>query len=161
MTMAMLVDHINQHQTRTNQNISSWIRLEFILVSAVVFSKTYCVGVSLWHFFHVLTILFLSAGDSLHSRPPVRARGHARKAVHWAKDPRIRYELLKRPNGTGGEPWVSVSVQVCTVLPQSGRMTLCTMIHWHQPRGSLGLDCLRTHHMLFWAQCQSHEECRA
>ncbi|XP_026769025.1 dual specificity calcium/calmodulin-dependent 3',5'-cyclic nucleotide phosphodiesterase 1A isoform X1 [Pangasianodon hypophthalmus] len=29
-------------------------------------------------------------GDSLHSRPPVRARGHARKTVHWAKDPRIR-----------------------------------------------------------------------
>lgn len=92
LTMAMLVDQINWHQTRAHLNISAWTRLEFILVSAVVFSKTYCVGVSFCNFLHVLTILSLPAGDS-QSRPPGRARGHARKAVHWAKDTRIRYEF--------------------------------------------------------------------
>lgn len=90
--MPLLIDQINQHQPRTHQNLAAWTRLEFILVSAVVFSRTYCVGVSLGHFFHILTVS-LSTGNSLHSRPPVQAKGHARKAVHWAKDTRIRYEL--------------------------------------------------------------------
>lgn len=161
----MLPDQINHHQTRTNQNVSAWNRLEFILVSAVVFSETYCVGVSPYHFLHVLTILSLPAGDSLHPRPPVPARGHTRKAVHWAKDPRIRYEL---PEETKCHWQKSLSVHVrvweCEsecVSVRAGRMTFCTMIHRHQPRGSPGLDRLRTYHMLFWALCQSCKECRA
>lgn len=164
----MLVDQLHQHQTTTNQSISVWARLEFIVVSAVVFSKTYCVGVSLGRLFHVLTILSLPAGDSLHPRPQAQARGHARKAVHWAKDPRIRYELPEETK-CHWQKALSVRVRVCecarawvcTGSAQSGRMTLCTMIHWHQPRDSPGLDRLRIHHMLFGALRQSRKEHRA
>lgn len=154
----MLLDQMNQHHTGTNQKYQlapdwnfDWCQLLFLAKHMPLF--------------HALTLstfslqVILRTPDSRYELKDMQGKQYI-----GPKTPGLGTSSLKRPNATGREPWVSVrvcgcaSVLVCTVLAQSGWMTLCTRIHWHQPCGSPGLNRLRTHHMLFWVQCQSHEE---
>lgn len=114
ITMSMPVDQINQHQTRTHQNISAWTRLEFMVVSDVVFRKTYCKGVCL---IVISSILWPSCFSlqAIRCTPDPRSelKNTQGRQSTGPKTPGLGMSSLRSPNATGRKPGVSVWVYEC------------------------------------------------